>query len=572
MHGQPRTAVAVLLALLVATPFIVIGLGRAPFDDPGEGMHAEIARELAVSGDPLALTLNGVRYVDKPPLLYVLMGGSFALLGPNEGSARLVAALGALVTLAATAALGARLLGRGGGVLAAVALLTSIGFFAYARYVRPETLFLAALTGGLALVLVGLLDERRGLVVAGLGVFGLAGLAKDSLGVIGPPVVIGLALWLAGAARPVSRWLPPTGAALLLVLGFGWWLVVEARSPGFTWYTVVDNHVLNVMRARRFPDEDVPLTALQFLLVAALAAAPWIVAALSEGVSLVRRRAWRDSSELPWLALALWGIAVLGLTALSPFRLPHYGLPAYPALALLAARRWMRPPHRALLVGHAIAFGVIAAGCAVMWRSDGAAFAGTVMGAADVATRKAALAGQTTALPAWEDIRALFGATALVFAAGAGAVAVAAAGRRRLWGVLAVSATMLALLPVVATGLSLVAGSRAVRDLAVDLKGRVGPGDLVVHEGPIENSGALEWYLERRPVILDGRRSVLGFGATRPEAAAVMWDAAEFATAWGGTRRVWVVTGRGPDRSLAARMPGARLVAVSHGRWLYVNN
>lgn len=571
--ARPSALVAAaLVAVLVAAPFVLIGLGRVPFDDPGEGMHAEIARELRLSGDPLALTLNGVRYVDKPPLLYGLMIASFELLGPSEGSARLIPALAALLTLASTAVLGARLLGVGGGVLAAVALLTNVGFFAYARYVRPETLFLAALTGGFALVLFGLMDDRRPLVIAGLAAFGLAGLAKDSLGVVAPPLSIGFALWLAGAARPVSRWLPARGVALLLGLGFGWWLLVEMRTPGFVWYTVVDNHILNVMRERHFPDEDLPLTVLQFLLVAALAAAPWVLAALSELVHLVRARAWRDRGEAVWVALALWAVCVLGLTALSPFRLPHYGLPAYPALALLAARRWLRPPHRTLLAIHAVAFAAIALGCAVMWRSDGGAFAGTVMGAADVATRKGALAGEAAALPSWDSIRPLFGATALVFAAGAMATAIAATGAGKRWGILAVSVTMLALLPAVATGLGLVAQSRAVRDLAVDLAPRVRPEDVIVHEGPLENSGALEWYLGHRPVILDGRRSVLGFGGTRPEAQAILWDEARFAAEWRGARRVWVITGRMPERSIVGRMPGATAAMVSRGRWLYVNH
>ena len=38
------------LAVPVAAPFLLAGLGGAPFDDPGEGMHAEIARELARPG------------------------------------------------------------------------------------------------------------------------------------------------------------------------------------------------------------------------------------------------------------------------------------------------------------------------------------------------------------------------------------------------------------------------------------------------------------------------------------------------------------------------------------------
>ena len=52
--------------------------------------------------------------------------------------------------------------------------------------------------------------------------------------------------------------------------------------------------------------------------------------------------------------------------------------------------------------------------------------------------------------------------------------------------------------------------------MAEDLRREMAPGDLLVHEGPIENSGALELYSGRRPVLLDARRSVLGIGATYP--------------------------------------------------------
>jgi hypothetical protein len=129
---------------------------------------------------------------------------------------------------------------------------------------------------------------------------------------------------------------------------------------------------------------------------------------------------------------------------------------------------------------------------------------------------------------------------------------------------------MLALLPVVASALSLVSVHRAVQGIGLELVRRAGPGDLIVHEGPLENSGALEWYSGRRPVIVDGQKSVLAFGARRPEARDVFWDAARLAKAWGAAR-VWVVSVRPPEASVVARLPGARLVFAAGGRWLWVN-
>jgi 4-amino-4-deoxy-L-arabinose transferase-like glycosyltransferase len=456
-------------------------------------------------------------------------------------------------------------------VLAGAALLASVGFFAYGRYVRPETLFVAALAWGFALTLEGARRGRSALAAGGLAAFGAAGLAKDPLGALGPPLAVGAALALAGCARPLRRWLPWPGVAALVGLGFGWWLLVEARMPGFAWYTVVDNHILNVARARVFPDEDVPLSAAEFLAAALLGAAPWALAAAWAVAGLVRRRAWRDPGEAPWVALGLWAAGVFALTALSPFRLPHYGLPAYPALALLAARAWQRPG-RALVAVHVALLGAAAAACAALLAGDGGVFAGAVMGTADVATRKAATSGQASALPPWEEMRPLLGAAAV--ALGAGAVLLTALGfraRTRAAAPAAVALAMLAVMPLVGAALARVSAHRAVRGIARAVAQQAGPGDLVAHEGPIENSGAFEWYAGRRPVIVDGRRSVLGFGATLDGAGEMFWDAARLRAAWSGRRRVWLVSTRAPERSLAPALPGARLVAAEGGRWLWVS-
>ena len=557
------------LAVALSAPFVFTGLGAAPFDDPGEGMHAEIARELVASGDPLRLTLGGVRYVDKPPLLYVLLAGAFAVGGACEASARAIAAVGALACVAATAWLGARLLGSTWGILAGVALLTSCGFFAYARYVRPETIFLATLSIGFALLLRAVTTGRRGLAAVGLAVFGLAALAKDPLGAVLPPLAVGLALRASGRARPIGAWLPWWGVGALVIVGFAWYAVVALVTPGFTWYTVVDNHILNVLRRRSFPDEDVPLTALEFLVVAAFGAWPWVLAAAAAVVRLLRRRGWRDPRETPWLALALWATGVLALTALSPFRLPHYGLPAYSAIALLAARGWSESG-RALALVHAVVFAVLSTACGLAWSSNGAPLA-RVLDATDVATRKGVVAGAASSLDPALFVPVL-GVGALAF--GVGAIAVSVLCVRpytRLTAAAATAVTVLAVLPCVALGLQAVAAARTVKPIALELARQASASDVIVHEGPIENSGALEWYSGRRPVILDGQRSVLGFGASQPESRDAFWDGPRLAAAWTDGRRVWLVTGRADDHSVVRALPGRRLVVTAGGRRLYVN-
>ncbi len=587
---------AVCLVVALAVVLLAPGLGRAPFDDPGEGQHAEIAREL-LGGSWLTLRLNGVRYFDKPPLLYWLTGASFHLFGFTEGAARLAPLLGALLAVAATTLLGVRLLGVSGGVLAGLALLSCALFVAFGRYVRPESLFVASIAWGFAgLLMAGtrlvpqalhmrgprngprtppLADTRFGAVwpVVGCTALGMAALAKDPLGLLGPLGAIAIAAALAGRFRPVRAWLPPVGVALMVAIGLGWYAVAAVTEPAFLWYTVVDNHVLNVARMREFPDEDVPLSALEFLAAAGFGAFPWILAALVAVGTLVRARAWRDPAELPWVALAVWAVGVLALFTVSPFKLPHYGLPAYPALALLAARAWrdVAPRPRRLIAAHLALFLLAGAGCAWAAAGDGQAFTEAVFGVSDVYSRKEAALGQASPYPAWSSLQPLVAWAAVVLLAGAAVLAIAAARRSARVGAWTVAGVMLLLVPTVATGLALTSSARAVTVMAAEIRARLGPGDLLVLEGPIENAGAVEFYSGHRPVLLDAERSVLGIGATFADAAGTFWSAPRFAEAWASPRPPYLLTTREPAQSVVASLPprSARLLFAHNGRWLY---
>jgi hypothetical protein len=373
--------------------------------------------------------------------------------------------------------------------------------------------------------------------------------------------------------RPVRAWLPVAGVGLMLVLGVGWYAVVAVAEPSFLWYTVVDNHVLNVARMRVFPDEDVPLSALEFVAAAGFGAFPWVLAAGVTVVDLGRRRAWRDPAETAWVALALWAVGVLGLFTLSPFKLPHYGLPAYPALALLAARAWRdaAPRPGGLIAAHLVLFLLLGVGLAWAGSSDGRAFTTAVFGVTDVYSRKEAALGQASPYPPWSDIQPLLVRASMLLLAGAGGLALAAARRSARAAAAVVAAVMLLTVPLVADGLAATSAARAVVGMAREIRARLSPDDVLVLEGPIENAGAVELYSGRRPALLDGRRSVLGIGATFADAADTFWTPARFTAAWAGARPPYLLTTRAPAQSIVAQLPpdSVRLLALQNGRWLY---
>jgi len=577
-----RVWLAGTVAALAAVFLLLPWLAGTPFDDPGEGQHAQIAHEVETDHDWITLRLNGVRYFDKPPLLYWLTAASFRFFRPTEWAGRLPPLLGAALAAAATAVLGARLMGTARGLIAAGALLSCALFLVFGCYLRPETLFVAAIQWGITGLLVGRREDGAPAsgpspwTLVGAAALGAASLAKDPLGLIGPLAAVALALVLARRARPLSGWLPWGALVLLLVIGFGWYAVAALRNRGFLWYTVVDNHLLNAVRLRHFPDEDVPLSSLEFLVVSLMGAFPWVVGAGIAVSSLARRRAWSDPSETPWVALALWAVGLVLFFTVLPFKLPHYALPAYPAIALLAVRGWSeradRP--RGLIAAHALLFTLVAAVLTLAVWSDGRQFTTLVFSATDVYTRKEAVWGDTGPLPPWATLRPLLLYAIVVCAATVAALVVAFVGRSARLGLVVVVAGMLILMPSVERGRSLVASRRAVAGMAAEINREMRAGDVLVHEGPIENSGSLEFYSGQRPALLDGHRSVLGIGATFPEAKGIFWDAERFRREWlSGARRLFLVTPRSPATSVVASLPAgsARLLLRDNGRWLYVN-
>ena len=63
-------------------------LGTVPLLEPDEGRYAEIPREMLASGDFVTPRLNGVAYLEKPPLYYWGTAGSLRMVGETEVGAR----------------------------------------------------------------------------------------------------------------------------------------------------------------------------------------------------------------------------------------------------------------------------------------------------------------------------------------------------------------------------------------------------------------------------------------------------------------------------------------------------
>src|ERR1700687_2538982 len=115
------------------------GIFRPALLDDADSVHAEAAREMVLSNDWVTLHANGIRYLEKAPLLYWSMAASFKLFGVQTFAARIPLSL-TVLTLAFVLEGFARRAFQStrAGLYAALIVLSSFGIFIFTRITIPD--------------------------------------------------------------------------------------------------------------------------------------------------------------------------------------------------------------------------------------------------------------------------------------------------------------------------------------------------------------------------------------------------------------------------------------------------
>lgn len=158
---SPRSLIIILLAWLILQ---IGGLFTPGLLDDVDSVYIEIAREMMQRHDYVTPYINGIRFFDKPPLLYWMAAGSMHLFGVHDWAGRLPLALAVLALLLSVYALGIRLFANispprtpdRAAFYAALALATSIGPYLYTRFYIPDILLALWMTLAVHLFLIAL--------------------------------------------------------------------------------------------------------------------------------------------------------------------------------------------------------------------------------------------------------------------------------------------------------------------------------------------------------------------------------------------------------------------------------
>ncbi len=345
-----------LLLLLVLPAVLLYPCLTFRLFEPDEGRYAEIPREMLARADWVVPYLQGEPYLDKPPLLYWLVMGSYRLFGVHDWAARLVPALAVHGCVLLVYLLGRRSLGERAAFWGALLLALAPGFVSMGRMLVLDGL----LAFWVALALFAAFEAIRGPRLR-WGWWLLAA-AACGLGVLtkGPVAVLLLVppLWLhrrlAGPACRISWAACLAFAVLMLAVAGPWYVAVCLRAPSFAGYFLWQHNVVRFLSsfAHLEPVWYYGPVVLAGLLPGTLWALPFLRFLLTGRPGEAARR----SPELGF-ALLTGGWGVFFFT-LSNCKLPTYVLPAFPFLTLalgayLAGSRWAASRWPALVAGTA---------------------------------------------------------------------------------------------------------------------------------------------------------------------------------------------------------------------------
>ncbi|MGZ4786900.1 MAG: ArnT family glycosyltransferase [Terriglobales bacterium] len=572
---------AVVVILLVA---YVGSMLSPPLLDDADSTHAEAAREMFVHGDYVTLKVNGVRYLEKAPLLYWVDAIGYHLFGVGEFASRLPNVLAILGLMLLAWRWGTRAFGARAGIYGALFVGTGTGFYLFTRISIPDSLLSLFIAGSLYFFLTGLEDRKAWRWYAGYAALALAVLTKGLVALVFVGASAMVFLVVTGEWRRWREFRLGTGLLLLVAIAAPWHILAGIRNHGFFWFYFINEHVLRFL-GERYPKDYNKLPAALYWSLHLVWLFPW-----SFYFPLVVRDARRDlatggQSQFARRTRLLCGILsglVLVFFSISTNQ-EYYTFPAYLPLMLLLsaaiAREEETRPNRKWLIWTTAASAAIAITAGIMlvmglWLSRHHPFVpdiGTVLShnmADDTLSMSHILDLSADSLSALRLPAMLAAVSLIVFPL----VSLALRARKRHYAATWGAAVGMALF-LIAAHLALVRFGpyMSSRDLARVIQQHDEPGDRVMIYGDQAFGSSLLFYLQRPIELVNGKTTSMWFGSQFPDAPKIFLSDSDLKQAWSGAQRVFLFVPPQNVKKVDAVLPEKYVVAEESGKVIYSN-
>ncbi len=216
-----------------------------------EGLYAQIAWEMVERNDFVIPFLNGVPYIEKPPLLYWLIAGIYAVIGKSVLAARLIPTSFGLFTCVALYLFSNRIRFNKLGFLSATILGSSLGYIIFSRMVFFDVLLTAFFTFSVLCFFLWDLEKNKNWLRLGYLFTALALLTKGFLSVL----LIGLIFLIYFTYKYknfkwVSKVLDMPGILIFICVSAPWHILASIQLDEFAWFYFINEHVLRFLDMR----------------------------------------------------------------------------------------------------------------------------------------------------------------------------------------------------------------------------------------------------------------------------------------------------------------------------------
>ena len=594
-HNDPigfryRSWSVYLALLLIAGSVYLSGIISPPsLQDDVDAVQAQIARNMLATGDWVTARLDGVAYLEKPPLVYWMMAVSYKVFGVHDWAARLPITLFTVALCLLTAAFGIWAFGKKQGFYAGLVMGTCVGLYLFTRVLIPDVIL--TLTVTLAMwALLRVTDEEekhpRSWAFALAASLGVGLLLKSLIGVLFPVAAGVIYLLLTKQLFQRQTWKrlhPFSGLLVILLIAAPWHVLATLRNPpyfslsmhsgpgeyhGFLWFFFINEQLLRFLNLR-YPRDYNTVPRLWFWLFHLAWLFPWSV--YLPAVAKLSFKPVDRAGRTRLLALCWIGFILVFFTFSTTQE--YYSMPCYPAFALLLGCAmasdgvWIK---RGTAVVTAIAACAAVAGIAILILVRNLPTPGDIFSALTVHP-----SAYTLSLGHMEDLTLqsfaylrmplLLAAIALVI----GALGTFRASAKQAF----VCITLMMLLFFQAARLALVRfepdqSSHALAEALLQ-----SPDGQLVVDRHYYTFSSMFFYTNRTALLLNGRVLNLSYGSYAPDAPHVFIDDANFKELWLTPQRYYLVAN---DFALPRfeRLVGRdrlNLVATTGGKFMATN-
>lgn len=316
------------LTLVLIYIILIVLFSFRPLSDDNEGLYADIALSMVKTSNFLIPHLDGVVYLEQPPLLYWLSALSFKLFGVFEFSARLPVLLSGIFLIVFSYLFTKKILDKFFASTVSLVLVSQICFDTSISMLMFDMVLTLFFSLAMFSFYVGYKFNSKYYkwfyVFLALAIF-----TKGFVALILACLILVPFIFIKKIKLKDLHLL--FGVLIFAVLSI-WFVIVSIKVPSFFYYYFINNQVLRFL-GHMYPDDTITGPIYFYVIRLLVCDFPWSLLLIYGIYRIFRTKLYKDDF---YLYMLLWFFAIFIFFSLSSGKANYYLLPAIFPIAFFA--------------------------------------------------------------------------------------------------------------------------------------------------------------------------------------------------------------------------------------------